>query len=482
LALLATALLAGCAPRAAGPERRVQLAPCHVKGVAAATLCGTWQVPEDRDAPAGRKIALRVAVVPALARVAQPDPLFMLAGGPGQGAVEGVGPLLPALERIHRQRDIVLVDQRGTGQSEPLACELSDEDAPLALRMRDEGFPAERLRACLASYRADPRLFTTPIAMQDLDAVREALGYERINLWGGSYGTRAALVYMRAYPQRVRLAVLDGAAPYSIRLPLHFARDGQRSLDLLFESCAKEAACARAFPDLRSRFGALLGRLEKQPFRGTVADPVSGEPQQVTISHDVFAAGLRGILYLPEMATLVPLMVDRAERGDFTAFLAASQGLQRGISRNMALGMFFSVICAEDVPFIEPSEVDALSRGTFFGPALTRELIAACQVWPRGRFDPALREPVKVDVPTLVLSGELDPATPPVWGDEVAKALPRSLHLVVPGVGHGATAQGCVPRLLAEALDRGEVAGLDASCVKKLGRPPFFVSVSGTTP
>src|SRR5229473_1967183 len=236
--LAALAVAAACARgQAAAPQRRIALSPCRLKGTVLGAQCGALRVAEDRQKPQGRQIDVRVAVVPALARAPAPDALFLLAGGPGQAATEVMGPMLGALERVHRTRDIVLVDQRGTGSSHALRCDLAPPDATLAQRLSSETLSEEKFRRCLAAYDADPRMYTTSIAMQDLDEVREALGYDQIDLWGASYGTRAALVYLREHGERVRAAVLDGGAPLSLRLPLYFARDAQRSMDLLFKHC-----------------------------------------------------------------------------------------------------------------------------------------------------------------------------------------------------------------------------------------------------
>src|SRR5438477_5515622 len=315
---LVLALLLACAPgRAAPPERKIALAPCRLKGSAYRAQCGTLRVPEDRSNPGKREIDLKIAVIPALARAADPDPLFLLAGGPGQAATEAFGPLLGTFERIHRSRDLVLVDQRGTGSSHPLRCDLNDPSAPLAARMAGDSLAETRFRKCLAGYDADPRFYTTSIAMQDLDEVRRALGYGQIDLWGGSYGTRAALVYLREHGEQVRAAILDGVAPFALKLPVTFAADAQRSMDLLFQHCAAEKSCNAAFPDLQKRFQDLLADLAKHPARAHVQDPLTGAPADVTISRDLFAAGLPGVLYQQDFASLAPLIVARAASGDF---------------------------------------------------------------------------------------------------------------------------------------------------------------------
>jgi pimeloyl-ACP methyl ester carboxylesterase len=478
----ATALTPACRGRASATARRIALTPCRLESVAQQTLCGTLDVWEDRAAAKGRRLTLKVAVIPALARHPEPDPLFLLAGGPGQSIIRVAGHLLPAFERVRRRRDIVLVDQRGTGDSAPLDCRLVPDDAPIEEMLGEPGLPMNELRACLERYEADPRLYTTPVAMADLDEARDALGYERINLWGASYGTRAALVYMRDFGPRVRAAVLDGVAPYSNRLPLYFARDAQRAIDLLFAHCAASPACARAYPDLAPRFRQLLAELRERPVRTIVPDPISGRPASVVIRHDDFAAGLRNILYIADSTVLVPLTIDRAVHGEMAPFVAQVTGAQRQMNRTLSLGLLFSVLCAEDAPFIGPDEVEREAAGTFLGPGLAREMLKVCEIWPRGILPPRYREPLRSDLPALLLSGELDPVTPPSWAEETLAGLSRGRHIAVAGVGHGATMQGCVPDLVDRFVTRGHADDLDVSCVASLGRPPFFVSFAGPEP
>ncbi|MFL5278933.1 MAG: alpha/beta hydrolase [Myxococcales bacterium] len=469
-----------------GPDarlsRQIVFSPCRLRGIAFPTECGVLRVPEDRANPGARTIDLRVALIPALARDPAPDPLFLLAGGPGQAATEALGTVVTALERVRRTRDLVLVDQRGTGSSGALECRLAAEDAPLQDLLSAEGFREDRILSCLHGYKADVRRYTTTIAMQDLDDVRRALGYETINLWGGSYGTRAALVYLREHGSHVRVAILDGVAPLSLRMPLYFARDAQRSLDLLFDACAADATCKAAFPDLRSRFAALLERLASQSARVTVSDPITGRPTNVTIEHDAFVAMLRAVLYAPELASLLPLTIDRAAHGDFTPYVAQAATLQRGFSGAMSLGLLFSVVCAEDAPAIAEGEMEREARNTFLGASVGRVFERTCKIWPREELPKGYREPVRSDKPVLLLSGELDPVTPPSWAAEAAKTLPNSLQIVVPGVGHGATVVGCVPGIVARFLAEGSIANVDASCARVQSRPPFFVSFAGPSP
>ncbi|HET9452025.1 MAG TPA: alpha/beta hydrolase [Aggregicoccus sp.] len=478
-------LLGACTRGAEGPVRTLALSPCKLEGLSTPAQCGTLEVWEDREAKRGRKVPLRIAVVPALAASPAPDPVFFLAGGPGQGAVELAGQVMPAIERLRRERDIVFVDQRGTGKSRPLECETDAPDAGLSARYA-AAFDPEPLRRCLAGYDADPRLYTTPIAMDDLDEVREALGYARINLYGISYGTRAALVYLRRHGAHARSAILDGVAPLGLKLPLYLARDSQRALDLLFAHCAADAACSRAYPRLQPRFQALLAQLRQAPARTRVAHPLTGVQEDVEIPFEAFVGGLRGLLYMPEAAALAPLVIDRVEKGDWAPFVAMTASLQDGFAQGMSVGMFLSVVCREDAPFISEEDVARETKGTWAGEVLARPLLRSCALWPRGAVPEEYLAPVSSQVPVLLLSGELDPVTPPSWGDEAARHLPHSLHVTVPGVGHNTVGMGCVRSLMADFLARGSVEGLTPGCGAgadpALARPPFFTSFAGPHP
>nr|WP_241758968.1 alpha/beta hydrolase [Pyxidicoccus parkwaysis] len=482
LAVLAVLALAGCSRGGtSGPDsRKLALTPCRLEGVASQAMCGTYEVFEDRAAMSGRKIPLRVVVVPALAAQSEPDPLVLLAGGPGQAASR-VPQVLLALERIRRKRDIVLVDQRGTGDSNPLECEPHPLDEGLAARF-DERDAVAKVRRCREGWSADVRQYTTPNAMDDLDEVRAALGYEKVNLWGVSYGTRAALVYMRQHPDRVRTAILDGVAPMGLFLPLNAPRDGQHALDLLLAHCEKDATCAKAYPDLRARTEALLAKLEAEPVRVRVSHPLTGVPEDLVLSRSAFVSELFSKLYSPEMASLVPLMLDKAARGDWAPFVALSVGQSESAGHTVSQGLYYAVVCAEDAPYYDAEAVRREAKGTWFGPDMGLETLAICADWPKATLPVGYREPVGSDVPTLLLSGELDPVTPPAWAEEAKRTLHHALHVVVPGVGHNTVGADCARTLMNDLLTRGTVEGLTSSCGPNLTRPPFFTSFAGPVP
>ncbi|CAG0972168.1 Carboxylesterase A [Burkholderiales bacterium] len=477
-ALLLTACGDGSSPSpgARGPLRE-QLAECKLEGLGRNARCAELEVPENPAAPQGRKIKLHVAVLPALAERPAPDPVFILAGGPGQAASRIAGRTLGFLSRLRRERDLVFVDQRGTGKSNPLHCDLEKGRDALDHLATPE-FPPGSLRVCLAGLSADPRFYTTHIAMADLDQVREALGYERVNLWGASYGTRAALEYARQFPRRVRSLVLDSVAPPSIRLPLFFPRDSEAALLAAFADCAQDVACQRAFPTLAADYEQLLARFASGVVKAKVVHPRQGQVREVSISRDTVQGTLRAMLYLPETASLIPLTLREAARGNFGPLVTHGYAMSDRNEREIALGMYLSVVCAEDLPRITPEELAAQARYRLLGQAIHDTIAKACAVWPRGEVPAEYFQPVQSELPALLLSGRYDPVTPPQWGEEVAARFPRSRHLIAK-VGHNVSFSGCVPELITRFVREADASKLDASCVEKVQRPHFFLDFAG---
>ena len=481
--LLRSALLvlAGAASSCSPSTQRsaeLALTPCRLDGLGVEARCGHYGVWENRRTREGRRLDLKLAVVPALAASPQRDPLFVLVGGPGQAATEAGPQIAEALRDVQRRRDIVLVDQRGTGSSHPLDCK--DDSAEAFDKRFAPELDLASTRACAEKLDADPTLYTTDIAMDDLDELRSALGYERINLWGGSYGTRAALVYLRQHPAQVRSLVLDGVAPFAIQLPLFVARDSQRALDRLYQDCEKDIECTRAFPGARAQLQQLLAQLEQSPAALQVTHPRSGVPQTIRIEREGLAAALTNLLYVPALASLIPLGVERASRGDWTSLAGATEAFSSTV--DISVGMFLPVACAEDMSRITDAEAAEQTRGTFLGPGWLSRLRQQCDAWHAAQLPSSFFEPVRGTAPSLLLSGELDPVTPPSWGEQVAEAISPSRHVVVPGGGHGVSTLGCVPKLIAEFLDSLDLKALKLECVERLQRPPFFISLEGPSP
>lgn len=478
LAIVLLLVAVGCS-QAQEPTALNRLHACRSDEGPTDAYCGTLRVFENRETRQGRTIDLKIVVLPGLGSDATSDPLFFLAGGPGQGAAQMADEIGELFGRVQTNRDIVLVDQRGTGDSNPLECE-SDQDSLQVLNETEEA-GLERLKKCLQSFQADPRLYTTTIAMDDLDDVRRHLGYERINLYGGSYGTRAALVYLRQHEPHVRSVILDGVSPPDMRLPLFFARDAQRALDKLLADCESDATCRAKYPALAERTRALLARLQAAPVRTRLTHPRTGVAEDVSVNASFVANVLAGALYSPLTSALIPELLRRAEANDFQGLLALGL-IRESAAENLSEGMQLSVVCAEDYPRIEPEATARESQGSIFAGHLLTARMKACEFWPKGTVASAYYEPITSAVPVLVLSGDLDPVTPPAWGDAVTQHLGNARHIIVPGTGHGAMGTGCGMRMAHDFIDRATFDGLDTSCLDGLRRPPFFLTPAGPDP
>jgi pimeloyl-ACP methyl ester carboxylesterase len=479
--LTAAAVAARTQPRPA-PQKpaRILLEPCDVPGLPGKARCGTYEVHENRGTRRGRKIRLKIVELPATGKDPAPEPLAFINGGPGESATEAAAGLAQEFAKVRQRHDILLVDQRGTGGSHPLNCEMFVPPDNLQSYLRDF-FPPDSVRTCRERLAkdADLTLYTTPIAMDDLDEVRAALGHERLNLFGGSYGTRAALVYLRQHPEHVRTATLQGVVPTDDRMPLHIPQKSERALSGIFDECAAEAACHEAFPDLREESRSVFDRLSRAPAAVRILHPQTGDPAEVSLSHDLAAEAVRYMLYSPAAAGEIPIVLHQAALGDFTPLAERALFGRQQIVASGSNGLYLSITCAEDVPWIRAGEGERAAEGTFLGDYRLRQQRAACALWPRGRIPKDYLEPVRSTAPALLLSGMWDPATPPSDGEMVAKFLPNGLHVVVPHGGHsyeGLEGVDCVKNLAADFIERGTTKGLDTSCVDKIRRPAFRVA------
>jgi pimeloyl-ACP methyl ester carboxylesterase len=460
------------------------LRPCKSADGPSDAYCGKLDVWENRETKTGRKIALNIVVLPALKQDYAPDPIFFLAGGPGQGAASLADQLREPFRRLQSSRDIVLVDQRGTGKSNPLECKPTKEDDEDLSDAAEKAAALRLYHSCLDSYKntADVRLYTTSIGMDDVDDVRQFLGYPKINLFGVSYGTRAAIVYARRHAANTRAVILDSVAPPDMRLPLYTARDSQRAMDLLFKDCEKDAGCARRFPHLRDTFNELIARLTAHPEHVHYVHPRTGEVKEMDAKRLVIAGSVFRTLYDPAAASLLPLLIEQASKGNFSGFLALAGDFDPKAESVLARGMQVSVICSEDATQIPAGAVAREAAGTFMGTDFADAFLLPCEFWPRGTVETGYFDNTPSAIAALILSGELDPITPPVWGQEIASQWKNSKLVVVPGSGHGAWSHGCVMKLMEQFLNDGSAANLDTSCANRVERPPFFLGPAGPDP
>ena len=451
--------------------------PCRVDGIPNEVQCGSIRRPLDPARVDGPQIDIHYLVVPAMARNKRPDAVLLLAGGPGQSAINLAPAVLPGFARLNNQRDLVFIDQRGTGKSAPLQCP-DDKNLPLK-DVLDSRRQAERLRTCMTALQklphGDLRQYTTVIAMQDIEAVRAHLGYTQWNLVGASYGTRAALDYLRQFPTHVRRTVLDGVAPPDMVLPTSFSQDGQAALDALIKASAQQ------FPQMRQDWQTLLVSL---PRTVQIAHPLTGAQETVTLDRDAVLRSVRTPLYSPALAAALPHAIHEAAQGRFTALAGLSSALGTSKAMRLAAGMHFSVVCAEDMARLDATAAtDAV--GTDFGDSDARWYRTICSFWPRAAVDPAFYQMGTSVSPVLLLSGGADPATPPRHGERVAKALgAKAQHVVVPQAGHGVMQLGCmrevVARFITAATD-AQALPQDAQCATGVPRPLPFIPVQPHT-
>jgi pimeloyl-ACP methyl ester carboxylesterase len=473
---------------AAAAPATLHLAPCRLTHpsqlVSVEAQCGRLAVPEDPASPGGRQLQLFVARIPAVNERGRPDPLFLLAGGPGLAATTFYTAVAPVFERIHRDRDIVLVDQRGTGASNALTCPgATDPDAPDSTAAL-----VQEARACLAALgtRANVADYTTSLAVRDLDAVRAALGYEAINLYGGSYGTRVAQHYLRRYPQHTRSVILDGVVPTQLTLGATLAMDAQSALERIFARCVAAAPCHARFGDPNRTFAALLARLKTHAVPLTVPDPFTGQSRALSFDAADLASVVRLSSYSTEQAALLPLVLDEAQmHGNFTPVAGLLLQVTHSLDDLLAYGMHNTVVCSEDVADyrLRAQDRDRLAS-TYMGTAQLDALEAICAFWPRGPVDADFHAPVSSGRPVLLLSGGDDPVTPPNYAALAAQGLANSLQVVVPGMSHGQITAPCAARLLSRFIELGSTRGLDAevACLKQAIPTAFLLSYTGSPP
>ena len=473
--VLILTLQAASAVRQNSPKRLV-LNDCQVQGIQGAAKCGTLEVYENRATKKGRKISLNIVVLPATGDKRETDPLVYFAGGPGSAATEDAIGFAPEFAKIREHRDLLFVDQRGTGKSHPLNCTFYNPDDLQSYL--GYFFPLEDVRKCRPQLeaKADLKLYTTDIAIDDMDEIRAALGYEKLNLFGASYGTRAALTYLKRYPKHVRTATLQGVAPPNQHMPSDFPLANERALNGVIAECAADETCNKTFPNLKEETKAVLDQLVKGPVEVEVQKPQSKDRVKVKLNRDLAAEAIRYMMYNPQPAARVPLTIHLAAQGNFVPLTQAALGYRKFLVGTGSNGMYLTVTCAEDLPWIKPGEGERMAANTFLGDYRLRHQREACALWPRGEVERDYAEPVRSDVPVLILTGEWDPVTPPSNGDAVAKHLKNSLHTVVP---HGAHGFGglenidCIRRLTTEFVERGTTKDLDTTCVKTIRRRGF---------
>ena len=457
---------------------QVALGPCAIEGVRPPAHCGIYRVSEDRGIEQGRQLDLSIIVLDAFGAAKKADPMFFLSGGPGDAPSFNARFFGRVFEGIRQTRDLVLVDLRGTGKSAALTCpELARPGNGGAYDQDMMNMAA--IRACRArlEQRADLRFYTTELAVDDLEEVRQAMGYAQINLYGTSYGSRVAQVYMRRHPSSLRAVTMKGIVPPSMASPESHASSGDLAWRSLVTRCRQDANCARTFPTLDADFHALLDRLERTSPAITLPAADNRSAASITVTRGLFAESFRNLLYSPEASAQAPKLIRALLAGDDRG-LAETAFASRTLlaSDRLAAGFFLSVTCTEDAPYL-PASAPARAAGTFGGDYRLQQQAAACAAWPRGEVSAQHRQPTRSNIPTLILSGEFDPVTPPSGGEEVMQGLTRGVHVVIRNNGHPiGSAEQCVARLIGAFIDKGSADGLDRSCASAIPSVPFLLS------
>lgn len=463
-------------------ENTIELSNCTLSmpgtPATAAARCGFLEVPENPDDPDGRQIRLHVAVGDASSQTPAEDPIFFLAGGPGQAATETWVMIRSALRKARKDREIIMVDQRGTGQSNPLACPTDvsmDLETVVDLELiRNE---AER---CLAGLDGDPRFYTTTIAMQDIDRVRRAMGYEQINLVGVSYGTRAAQVYLRQFPETVRSVVLDSVVPMQLALGQEHAIMLDAAVERVLNDCAADETCRGLFPSQADALRVLFNELRDNPRTITITNPQTGAPEPMLLSAETLAVAIRFLSYSSESQAMLPLLIHEAvETGRLERLASQALLVMSGLVESLSRGMELSVSCSEDYPFMN---FGADHSDTLMGNIMLQVIETQCGVWPRGIVPEGFHEPVVSDVPVLLVSGERDPVTPPVYAAQAAETFSNHLNLVARGQAHSVMRHRCVQDVITTFIGAGDITTPDTSCFETIEASPFFTTLLGPEP
>lgn len=443
-------------------------------------LCATLVRAENPEQPEGKQIELSVIKLPSHSPQPQSDAFTLIQGGPGGSSISMAIAYEAVLEGVRADRDILVVDQRGTGRSNSLTCPQVEPELAIANFDLDE--IKKYSEACIQSLDSDLRYYTTSIAVQDLDAVRQAAGYQQLTVYGVSYGTRVAQHYLRRFEKNTRAVILDGVAHVGLNLAGgEIARQSQLAFDTLAKRCSQSPDCNEKFGDIKTKLDELLFRLDAEPVDLRIADPVSGEMVDKKLVKEDVLGIIRLMAYSTENNALLPLLISYAHAGNYHPLAAQSLMIGEEFLKDYATGMNNTVMCAEDQPFVAASDLLNLEN-TYFGDKMAQAITTICSVWPRGPIDKDFHEPFDSTVPVLILSGETDPITPPSNGEQAHAMLSNSKHIVVPAHGHGVWTRGCLPQLSLTFIEQASFEDLNTECIKRENAMPFFNNTAGPKP
>lgn len=476
LAVLLTSInaLAQQTATKANSDKALSMTSCHLKGIRLQVQCGKLQVPMDYAKPSGEQISLNFAILPAIDDSQNNPPMMFLAGGPGQAATDLANTVKRAHAETLKTRNIILVDQRGTGGSAELTCDEFDQDN-VYTAVTDE-LNEDLIAQCLAQIDYDLSQFNTQNAIRDFDAVRVALGHEKIGLYGGSYGTRATLVYMRMFPEAIDAVVLDSVGPIEVPIGL-FGQSAARSFALLLENCAQDASCHQAYPALEQDFASLKTRLQAKAVKMNIAHPRLGTPTDFILDVDKLISNLRLQLYSTQGRTMLPLVIHEAYKENYLPLAGLISQTDGGIGVNG--GLLMNIVCNEDYPMVSAEQLRTDADNEFGGAASHLIFNRVCPIWPKYQVSDDFHQTISANIPTLILSGNLDPVTPPSNGDYAHNSLPNSQHLIANTRSHIVVGQGCGGRLVAEFLQNKDPSAVNGECLNDIPRPAFMIGLNG---
>jgi pimeloyl-ACP methyl ester carboxylesterase len=455
-------------------NERLTLESCHLEGIKQRVQCGKLIAPENYAKADGEQISINFAVLPAIDKSQNKAPLMFLAGGPGQAAVSIAGGLYRAFNEVRKTRDLILVDQRGTGESHPLACDDAIEQDVYSSVPED--FTAKEVEECLAQLKGDLSQYNSENAIRDFDAVRDALGHEKIAIYGGSYGTRAGLVYMRMFPDSLSSVILDSVGPIEVPIGL-FGKSSARSFSMLLENCQKEENCQKSYPNLAEEFQQILKSLEQENVALTIPHPRLGTSTELVISKNKFLSTIFMQLYSTEGRSLVPLIIHQASLGNYAPFAGLTAAGEGGMG--MTVGLTFNIVCNEDIPKVTAEMFAEDADNSFNGNMSHIAWQTACPLWPQYRLSDDFYQPVTADIPTLIISGDLDPVTPPSNAEYSDASLPNSKHIVMKNSAHTPGVSGCAINVINEFLDKKDPNGLDETCFDEIPDESFMTGLNG---
>jgi len=447
---------------------------CYIEGLSDRLRCGYIIVNENPNEPNGQKINIHYAVIPAVKNIYPNQAFLAIAGGPGQSAIDNAPLFNNTFARIRETRDILLIDQRGTGRSNILKCPEDKSVSPLLMNEGNFDTIAETNK-CLAAIDGDVTQYTSTAALKDFEAVRISLGYDKLHIYGISYGTRMAQLYMREYAEAIATVTLDGVVPMQQSvLAIGLAID--RAVDLLISECENLSRCQQQFPSLRKALATIEVELMLSPVKAQIFHPMTGQPTEFLLTHDKFLSVIRLALYSPTTRVLLPYAIHQAGEKNYQAVLGLYSLTMEGI--DIAMGMHASVVCSEDIHRLS-TDLSTELETSYMGRTMFTELSKVCSVWPSTKVDETFSAPISNNIPTLLLSGELDPATPPDWAILAMADMKNATHLVAPHAAHGVAMQSCANRLVAQLVDEGSTAELDGDCLKEERPRGFYLNANG---